>query len=93
MARPKGSTNRTREEEWYDIFAAWDPEDQAKALQVLEAVHGVQKRAAARQRTPDRPEAATTSAGPIYRTCEDPKYDPLRRDIADQAALSLEGDR
>ena len=57
MARPKGSTNRTREEEWYDIFASWDLEDQASALRVLEAVHGVQKRFAARQRTTDRPEA------------------------------------
>ena len=46
MARPKGSTNRTREEEWQDTFADWNLEDQRVALRVLEHIHRIAKQAA-----------------------------------------------
>jgi len=35
MARPRRGT----EETFYDTFADWEPEDQAAALKVLEALH------------------------------------------------------
>lgn len=40
MARPR----RTTEEEWFDVFATWDADDQAVALRVLEQIHRIAKR-------------------------------------------------
>jgi hypothetical protein len=56
MARPKGSTNRTREEEWQDTFADWNLEDQRVALRVLEHIPRIAKQAA-RAEPGTRPEA------------------------------------